>query len=256
MKNVKETNNPIDMLDLWERLELKLDDNGNNACYITRIEDIDKDTLTVECPIRISGSLELNPGHQLEVVFNRPDASYNFTAIVAAIDSDRENLTMLKPVSEVERAQKRRFVRIDIAGDMVFRTFDTRADNKGSFSCDKKGELLNISAGGILITTTEPANEDSILLLNFWMKNNQRLNNILGIVKRVESSASSDNPENEYLVGVEFLSKETSTKNIPWDLSEILPPDTNYFDDALQELVVAFVYKQQIDLRTKQKASL
>ena len=88
------------------------------------------------------------------------------------------------------------------------------------------------------------------------MKNNQRLNNILGIAKRVEASVSSDNPENEYLIGVEFLSKENSSSNIPSHLAEILPPDTNYFDDALQELIVAFVYKQQIDLRTKQKVNL
>ncbi|MCD6162458.1 MAG: PilZ domain-containing protein [candidate division Zixibacteria bacterium] len=249
-------NKPIDMLDLWERLELKLDIDDSAACYITRIEDIDKDALTVECPIRISGDLELSPGQNIEVVFNRPDASYGFTAIVAAIDSDRENMTTLKPVSEVKRSQKRRFVRIDIAGDIVFRILDSSADNKGAFSGDRKGELLNISAGGILITVDEPVKQNDILLLNFWMKDNQRLSNILGVVKRAEQSANSDNLESEHLVGVEFLSKESVPKYIPWNLAEILPPDTNFFNDALQELIVAFVYKQQVDLRTKQKANL
>jgi len=249
-------NDPAELVQLWERLELKLDQDGEAASFITRIEDIDSGRLTVECPIRVSGNLDLAVGQHLEVVVNKQNASYLFEAVVASIDYQNENLTILQPVSDYKKTQRRRFVRIDIDGDITFKTFDCSEQNKGMFSVENKGELLNISAGGILLITGKPINEDDLLLLNFWIKNSQRLENIPGIVKRVETSINSETQEREYLTGIEFLSKEKSEKHFHLNLAEYLPSDVNYFNDALQKLVVQFVYKQQVELRTKEKANL
>jgi c-di-GMP-binding flagellar brake protein YcgR len=256
VKKTKVNKHPADVVNLWERLELKLDKDGKVANFITRIEDIDKDMLTVESPIRIAGDLELTVGQHLEAVSNKRDASYVFEAVVTDINPQKENMTTLKTVSEIRRSQRRRFVRIDIAGNITYRVIDKTTQNRGRLSLDKKGELLNISAGGILIITDEIVKQGDFLLMNFLMKDSQRLENILGIAKRIESSVESDNHDNEYLVGIEFLSKEKSSESIPWNLIEVLPPDTNYFSEALQQLIVQYVYKQQVELRKKQKANL
>ncbi|GEM_PF-806896 len=247
---------PAKLVQLWERLELKLDQDGKVAGFVTRIEDIDNGRLTVECPIRISGDHDLAVGQHLEVTANKQNASYIFKAVVADIDSQKENLTTLEPISEYRKTQRRRFVRIDIDGDITFKAVDSGEQNRGTFSFEKKGELLNISAGGILLSTTESVREDDFLLMNFWIKNSQRLENILGIAKRVETSIDSETQKQEYLVGIEFLSKEKSEKRFHWNLAEYLPSDINFFNEALQQLVVQFVYKQQVELRTKAKANL
>ena len=249
MKKSKAGKNPVEVVNLWERLELKLDKNGDVTNFITRIEDIDNDIITVESPIRISGNTDLAIGQHLEVVSNKIDASYVFEAVVANIDSHKENLTTIKTVSKAKRVQRRKFVRIDIAGNITYRVIDKSEQNKGRLSLDKKGELLNISAGGILIITDESVKQDDFLLMNFWMKNSQRLENILGVVKRTEPPEQSETQDNEYIVGIEFLSKERSANRLPWNIVETLPPDTNYFNEALQQIIVQYVYKQQVDLR-------
>lgn len=245
MKKVKAKDSSTNAVSLWERLELKLEDGNEISIFITCIEDIDGDKLIVECPVRIKGKLSLAVGQTLEAFFNRHDAAYVFKAVVASIDSQKENLTTLQPISGLSRTQRRKFVRIEISGNIAFRVLGTNDQDQVLLGIEKQGELLNISAGGILIITDEKLKPGDYLLMNFRLKNSHRLENILGLVKRV------DQQENEYLIGVEFLTKEQSSENLPADLAEFLPPDTGYFDDELQKLIIQFVYKQQVKLRKK-----
>jgi c-di-GMP-binding flagellar brake protein YcgR len=248
MKNVKVKDSSTNMINLWERLELKLEDGKEVSIFITRIEDIDGDRLVVECPVRIKGKLPLAVGQTLEAFFNRHDAAYVFKVVVAAIDSQKENMTTLQLMSGLSRTQRRKFVRIDISGNIAFRALGTNEQGQVLLESEKKGELLNISAGGILIASAEKLKQGDYLLMNFRLKNSHRLENILGLVKRV------DEQENEYLIGVEFLTKEQSSESLPADVAEFLPPDTGYFDDELQKLIIQFVYKQQVKLRKEEKS--
>jgi len=253
-KNKSEAN-PVNLVALWERLELELSQAGQVTNFITRVEDIDDSMLIVEAPVRLSGSLKLEIGQKLRVSVNKKDAAYSFDVIVANIDSDKENLTSLKPISPAERSQRRRFVRIDIAGDVNYQVLEVDPQGANSLSIVKSGELLNISAGGILLTTKESLNSNDVILLKFWLKGNQRLENIIGIVKRVEQSHEADGTDEEYLVGIEFASKERMAQLVPTQHLESLPPEINYFNDALQQLIVQFVYLQQVETRKRMKAN-
>ncbi len=254
MKRSKINNNPASVVNLWERLTLELKKDEKTSRFITRIEDIEGSMLIVESPVRLSGNLNLEIGQQLEVVFNRQDAAYAFEAVVSDIDPQKENMTTLQPVSDIKRSQRRRFVRIDIAGDITFRVLETKQQHGGGLSLEKKGELLNISAGGILINTKEKLKQDDIILMNFWLKNSQRLMNILGIAKRVERSDETDSQAEDNIIGIEFLSKEELGEKLPFNLAEFLPPDASCFNEALQQVIVQFVYRQQVEARKKIKA--
>jgi len=256
MKKTKQSEIPKNMVNLWERLELKAQKGDSVACFVTRLGDIDKEQLVVEQPIRISGNLELEAGQQLEVVFNREDASYTFNAIVVSIDSNNDNLTTLQATSDVRRTQRRRFVRIDIAGNITFKLVELNVNKQEILSLDKKGVLLNVSAGGILLSTSEQLKQSDLILMNFWLKNSQRLDNVLGLVKRLELSEQSDSQRDEYLVGVEFITKEKAAEIIPSKLADLLPTGINYFNEALEKLVVQFVYKQQVETRKRMKVNL
>jgi c-di-GMP-binding flagellar brake protein YcgR len=255
MKKTKQNEIPENMVNLWERLELKVHKGEAVAGFVTRLSDIDRELLVVEQPIRISGSLELEAGLQLEVIFNRQDASYTFNAVIVSIDPNNDSIATLRAVSDVRRTQRRRFVRIDIAGNITFKLVELDVNKNEILSLDKKGELLNVSAGGILLSTTEQLKQNDLILMNFWLKNSQRLESILGLVKRLEIAEQTDSKQDEFLVGVEFITKDKAAEIIPPRLAELLPNGMNYFNEALEKLVVQFVYKQQVETRKKMKVN-
>lgn len=255
MKKINFKNRPGEMLNLWERLELKLSHDDANAHYISRIVDFAKEALTVEKPVRIGGSLELIEGSQVTVSFSRDDALYAFDAIITSIDPDRENIMILQIISDLKRIQRRRFVRIDIAGEVTFKIIEICDNHQAELSLDKKGSLLNISAGGILISTEIRLKKDCLVLLNFRLKNSQHLDNILGLVKRCEESKDAQDARIEYLAGIEFLSKGQSLKQFSGNFADNLPTKANFFDEALQQTIVQFVYRQQIESRKKTKVN-
>jgi c-di-GMP-binding flagellar brake protein YcgR len=249
----KEKSSPRKMLKLWERLELKLSGQNKDANFVTRVEDFDRDSIIVERPVRIAGKSDLSPGDRLDVSFNREDASYSFEAVTVAIDQKRENIVTLKAISELERSQRRRFVRIDIAGDIEFKVVETSSGQEPQLSLDKRGQLLNISAGGILLNTNKELKRDNIVLLNFSLKNSQRLENVLGLVKRSERSTDSDSDRKEYLAGIEFMTKKQALELLTSEITDTLPSTVNFFDEALQQVIVQFVYRQQVESRKREK---
>ena len=255
MSKKQQSSKPRDMISLWERLELKIVTENETTTYLTRIEDIDKEALIIEQPVRIGGGLELSVGLQVEAVFNREDSAYAFDAVITGIDASRDNIHILQAVSDVRRQQRRRFVRIDIDGKLTFRCLETGSSGDKSVSLEKSGDLINISAGGILMATTENLQPDQIVLLNFSLKHNQRLENILGITKRFEKSQNSQTGKNEILAGIEFLTKEKFEEKFSLDINEYLPSNVNYFDEALQQAIVRYVYKQQVDSRNKTRVT-
>jgi len=253
MNKGKSKQSPKKMLKLWERLELKFSDTDQQASFVSRIEDFDKNSLVIEKPVRIAGTKQLNPGDKIEVSFNRDDASYTFKAVIVSIDTKREDIMTIKSVSGIDRSQRRRFVRIDIAGEIVFKVVEMSPGREPDLSLEKKGELLNISAGGILLNTDAVLKKDDIVLLNFWLKSSQRLENVLGIVKRHEQESEPEGDKVEYLTGIEFLTKEQAARRLPLDINETLPSSVNYFDEALQQAIVQFVYRQQVESRKQVK---
>ena len=253
MRSSRSNKSPKSMLNLWERLEIKYNHEGDTASFVTRIEDFDKQLLVVEKPVRIAGGIDLNVGNRIEVSFNRDDTAYTFEALIVSIDNKREDIFTLKTISELKRSQRRRFVRIDIAGEVSFKIIDMSNESQPEISLDKKGELLNISAGGILLNTGANLRKGDLVLLNFWLKNSQRLENVLGMVKRHEQEGEDDSGRIEYLTGIEFLTKEKISNKYSHDLMQSLPSKVTFFDEALQQAIVQFVYRQQVEHRHKTK---
>jgi len=247
MNKGKTANNPQNMVNLWERLELRLVQDKETASFVTRIEDIDKEAMLVERPVRISGQADITIGQNLEAVFSRADASYTFDAVVTSIDPKRENITTIQAVSPVRRSQRRRFVRIEIAGDVTYKVIDTSRGEQAGLGLDRKGELLNISAGGVLLSAGQDLKQGDLVLLNFSLKNSQRLENIIGLVKRLEKSESAVSTKQGFLAGIEFLTKDKIAHVLALNLTEYFPSEVNFFDEALQQTVVQFIHKQQLE---------
>ncbi|NLI16944.1 MAG: hypothetical protein GX409_11720 [candidate division Zixibacteria bacterium] len=245
MKSIKTKNEKAKLLNLWDRLELKLQESGETATFITRIEDIARDSYTVEFPVRVAGDLSLRVGQIVEVFFEKKNEAYRFKAGVVSIDARNENATTIKQLSKPEPTQRRKFVRIDIQGQVQFRVIDLKSDDYGQAERLESGALLNISAGGILLCTTADIKQGDYVLLNFKLKYHEKLENILGVVKRAERQ------QKDSLVGIEFLTRDRLTLPEHLHIATYLPPLATYFDDELEKHIVQYIYNQEVAARKK-----
>lgn len=235
-----------DSMDLWERLILVTEKGGSRSEFLTRLEDIKQDSYIFEMPIRQSGSASLSKGDIVEVSYNKKDAAYTFKASIKDLFEGESSSIEVEKLTDASRIQRRRFVRLDISGDIDLRILESPDSNEGSVSQKFHGSLLNISAGGVLFETETKIDADSLLILDFTLKGHYPLNNILAVVKRAEII-----DDNIYIVGSEFISNENRARYGLETLGDFLPPGTGTFDDNLQKLMVQFIYKQQVELRKK-----
>lgn len=240
MKSIKTLPKPINLIKLWDRLELKLEKPEGNSTFVTRIENIAKGNFQVECPVKITGNGNLIVGDIVEVIINHEDASYAFKGQILEVDGVKENLTTIKPTGKLSRIQRRKFVRLDMGSEVAFSTINLDSDADDFARRKFKGQLLNISAGGVLLVSPQKLSEGDYLLLNFKLKPGSDLENIIGIVKRVDTQGD------EYLVGIEFLTREQVHEKSHWHIAQFLPPFATYFDDELEKHLVRFIYREQI----------
>ena len=140
------------------------------------------------------------------------------------------------------KSNKRRFVRLDIFSPVNFATVIVEADRRVRLHPEKKaGILLNLSAGGVLLSTTDPASEGELVLMKFDIKGFDALTNVLGKVKRVE-----EREEGEKLIGVEFLSVENlPDPEIALGLSRLVGTP-NEFNQILSRTISRYVFSRQV----------
>lgn len=231
---------------LWERLTLILQRGDDRTEYSARVEDLTRDSLVAGTLIRCSGSSDLTKGDTVEVRYNRDDAVYSFKASIMDLFEGEGESARMEKVGETRRIQRRRFVRLDVSGEITFRTLETGEGDEGSLSRKWTGSLLNISAGGVLFETDCRVEPENLLILDFSLKGRYSLNNILAAVKRVELL-----DDGKLVVGTEFITRHNRAAYGLEALADFLPPDAGTFDENLEKLVVSFIYDQQIQLRKK-----
>ncbi len=233
-------------LELWEKITLTVSKNCEQAEFFARVEDLKKNSIVIESPLRQSGSIRLEKGDDVEVSFNRKDATYIFKANIADFFEDEGGSLELNVKSDVSRMQRRRFVRLDISGNIHFRVLECAKSPDGALSPRVPGSLLNISAGGILFETRFAPRENDILVVSLALKGDEKLENILSVAKRVEKL-----DDNLHLVGAEFITEDNMADYGLEQLRSLLPAGTGTFDENLQKLVLQFIYKQQIERKKK-----
>jgi c-di-GMP-binding flagellar brake protein YcgR len=233
-----------DTLRLWDRLVLVLEKYDKRSEFVSRIEDIKRDSYVLEMPLRQSGELHLHKGDVVEVIYSRRDAVYSFKASILDLFEGDDKTLKIEKRSDVIRTQRRKYVRLDISGKMLFRAVDI--ENRDNSGPEIGGTLLNISAGGVLFESSIKIPEQKFITVSFTLKGRQSLNGILAVIKRCEGSKTKG-----YLIGAEFITKQNSREYELDRIDEFLPPGAGTFDENLQKLVVQFIYSQQVELRKK-----
>jgi len=238
----------IDNPALWDRLTLSLKKDGVKSEFISRVENIKRNSYILEMPVRQSGKSSLQKGDVVEICYNKRDAAYTFKASIKDLFIDESGSIEVKRESDTRREQRRKYVRLDISEDINFRIVESPDNRNAGLSPEFQGSLLNISAGGFLFETEKKVLSDSLLIIKFKLKDHYPLENILAVVKRVEQA-----DDGLLLVGAEFITKENSAKYGLEKLSDYLPQGTGTFDENLQRLIVQYIYNQQVKMRKEGK---
>ena len=138
----------------------------------------------------------------------------------------------------------RRYVRIELSSPIQFRLL-TCKEGKIKLSKDRtEGEILNLSEGGVLMVTDSSVPEEGFMILTLNLNKLVVLEGVLGKIKRVESSGEGD-----FLVGVEFTSREELEKLASSEQIEGLPVKVASFGRKLREIISS--YLRTAELATK-----
>lgn len=232
--------NPV----LWERVTILLNKDELQSEFISRIENIKRNSIVLEMPVRESGNSNLQKGDNVEIRYNRRDAAYTFKASIKDLFIDETGSIEVKKTGETRREQRRKYVRLDISENINFRILESPESKDGGISPEFYGSLLNISAGGLLFETDKKVQPGSIIIVNFKLKDHYSLENILAVVKRTEHDR-----DELILVGSEFITHSNKTLYGLEKLDQYLPHGVGTFDENLQRLIVQFIYNQQVKIR-------
>ena len=166
------------------------------------------------------------------------------------VDPDAAKTASKSQAEKDEKVQRRRWVRLEIFSPVTLHQLivDTEQQTVRRSFKEKSGMILNISGGGILLSTFDPFNECDYLLMKFEIKGFEALADVLGKVKRVESCSDGEN-----LIGIEFLTPQSVEEG--WLAEQLmrLVDDPLGFSDRLHQMVSRFVFRRQVmDTPTEQ----
>ncbi len=148
----------------------------------------------------------------------------------------------VKPPFKIMDDNRRRFIRIDIDAPI---TFCTIKSTEGTFwpACDGPrgtGEILNISAGGILLFTRQPVMEGTVVSMSLQLEGCETIDSILGLIKRTELDSGG------YLVGVESITRERLGDVLSGDEIAQLHGDLASFTERIRALLNQYIYARKL----------
>jgi hypothetical protein len=98
------------------------------------------------------------------------------------------------------------------------------------------GQILNISAGGVLVELDQAVDEGDIVSMNFTIQDVEGLDNVLGLIKRVDID-----PEGT-LAGIEFITRERLVDHFTQAEMDLLADGYTNFDDSIRHVLNRYVY--------------
>jgi len=158
---------------------------------------------------------------------------------ISEVNLDGRELSIRKPL-KLSRDNQRRFVRLQISSPMALQTIKDifgRFHPDGDYDID--GEILNISAGGVLAELEQPLNEGDIVAMRFSLEEVEPLEGVLGVVKRC------DHDEDCHLVGIEFVTRRWLSDKLSQAEMQLLSESYSHFDQTVRNVLSAYIHERK-----------
>jgi hypothetical protein len=163
------------------------------------------------------------------------------TKFVTDVDVKDTEIKVRRPF-RLDKENQRRFVRLEISSPM---SLNKIKDIFGNFWSTGEGytiggNILNISAGGVLVEIDQPLNEGDIVAMRFSLEEGETLDNILGTVKRV------DQDESCYLIGIEFIGRDYLLDKLSEGELEMLSENLSDFTQTVHDVLKKYIYREPV----------
>ncbi len=141
---------------------------------------------------------------------------------------------------KVCQEEKRRFIRLEIASPMSLKRIK---DREGHYWAEGdwqmiQGLILNISAGGVLVDLDQAIEEGDVVSMHFTMQEVEGLENVLGLVKRVDIDTDG------CMAGIEFVSREHLADHFSQAEMDLLGTEFTNFDASVRQVLNRYVYQE------------
>ncbi len=159
------------------------------------------------------------------------------TKIISEIETG-DNVVSVKKPFKLYKDRSRRYIRLEISEPISFLIL---RDREGGFRTRPDGQtyngsILNVSAGGVLITSETPLEEGSLLIMKMNLQEVEVIDKIVGMVKRADADGD------EWLIGIEFISREYLVDHFSSAELELIPREVASFDERLKKTLNKYVY--------------
>jgi c-di-GMP-binding flagellar brake protein YcgR len=211
-------------LKVHQRVQLNILDGPCKGNYYSTIEGLISDEVIVvaSVPVADKRTAPVNIGDSINMLYWDSMAQYAFqTKVIGRKDGAVPTITLEKS-SEVQRMQRRSYFRIQARLRVVFGI--ERDNDESSELQHYEGQTLNISGGGMLLSTNTKLAIGDNLPLKLYLSEQERVV-ATGRVERLEYLAS----KGLYRAGIVYV--------------------TIYEND--RDKIIAFVFEREIDLRRK-----
>lgn len=189
------------ILTIGQTIELKLGRLKENKTTNTKVVDIiNEDTFEILNPFNeISDIGRISIGFSFKVFAIKNEGVYEFN--VQVINSTNKSISTLviKVVSEINKIQRRNYYRLDVIKSFTGREVENLKEYK--FGESFKGNIMDISAGGLLINSCKDLNTDNMIEIIFNL-DDQRKFLLFGIILR---KSYINVPNNKFEYGVKFV---------------------------------------------------
>ncbi len=163
------------------------------------------------------------------------------TKIISDIEAG-ENVVSVRSPFRLYKDQTRRYIRLEISEPIEYAVLK---DESGGFWPQGdgpafRGNILNLSAGGVLIESNDPVAEGALVVISMSLQEVEELDGIVGLVKR----AVSDN--GQWLVGIEFVPNEYLQDGLSAAELDVIPENLTSFDERLSNVLSRYVYYRKV----------
>ncbi|MEW5794862.1 MAG: PilZ domain-containing protein [Candidatus Zixiibacteriota bacterium] len=141
---------------------------------------------------------------------------------------------------KVSQEEKRRFIRLEISTPMSLHKIKDRDGQYWTHGDWQTiyGSILNISAGGVLVDLDQVIEEGDVVSMHFTLQGVEGLDNVLGLVKRVDIDSEG------CLAGIEFISREFLVDYLSQAELELLGKEYTNFDYSIRRVLDRYVYHE------------
>ncbi|MBP7175702.1 MAG: flagellar brake domain-containing protein [Thermoclostridium sp.] len=212
------------------KIELELyDSNGDRIrpVLVSQYEDYDEkeNQMEVHVPFYEGKIYPVHPGTLMNVIFSKESDTYAFKAeAISRYIQDGIAILAVRPVSDIEKIERRSFYRMNCALEAEYRIVDTLSMEDSRQEPFIKVSTRDISGGGVCLATESKLNIETIIEAHLKLDRKIRF---IGIVAR--SIEFREKGKILYETGIEF----------------------KFIENRDRERIISYVFESQRELLKK-----